>query len=639
MYIRMSSDFFYKCINRLNRLYLRRLLLVFIDTFIIYYSIKLCFWLANISLSESNQLQYEWLYASSILISIPYNQITNLYKGLTRYTGSNDLYILFIRNIVFIIIVYLVGFIFNYSLPSFNFWFSYFILISVFICFCRILFRDILLNLRASSEQNKTRVAIYGAGSTGSQLATSLKLEGSHVIDCFIDDQKRLRNRRLNRVMVISPKDLVKNHRRIDKFLIAIPSLNVTSMKKIVENLQKYGRPIFKVPSLVEISKGTHKINQFQEITIEDLLGREVIEPLPNLMGPGIKKKVVCVIGAGGSIGSEICRQVASLDPVKLIVLDNTEVNLYTIYKELGSINNKSFEILPILFTATDENFLNRLFEQNRVDVIFHAAAYKHVPLVEENPLGAIYNNVFSTFAVCNAAMNSNVENLIYISTDKAVRPTNVMGASKRLSEMIVQAFAKEIRTNKRKNKCFSMVRFGNVLNSSGSVVRLFTEQIQNGGPVTVTHPEIVRYFMTIKEAAQLVIQSSVIAKGGEVFLLNMGEPIKILHLAEIMIKLSGNQISNSSNKPNCIEIKFTGLRQGEKLYEELLINDDAKKTVHNLIYQAIENCMEPSELWPKLREMNDYIEVKNEDNVLRILSELVKEWEPSKNIRNNFNV
>ena len=183
------------------------------------------------------------------------------------------------------------------------------------------------------------------------------------------------------------------------------------------------------------------------------------------------------------------------------------------------------------------------------------------------------------------------------------------------------------------------MVRFGNVLNSSGSVVRLFTEQIQNGGPVTVTHPEIVRYFMTIKEAAQLVIQSSVIAKGGEVFLLNMGEPIKILHLAEIMIKLSGNQISNSSNKTNCIKIKFTGLRQGEKLYEELLINDDAKKTVHNLIYQAIENCMEPSELWPKLREMNDYIEVKNEDNVLRILSELVKEWEPSKNIRNNFNV
>ena len=365
-------------------------------------------------------------------------------------------------------------------------------------------------------------------------------------------------------------------------------------------------------------------------ITIEDLLGRDAQSIDFKSITNHIKNKVVCITGAGGSIGAELSLQIIQQKPKLLIILDKSEFNLYEINNQIKDFLDNSVPILPILDDACNELFLTKLFNDNKVDIVFHAAAYKHVPLVEINPLQGLANNIFSTLSICLSVKNSSVSSLTLISTDKAVRPTNIMGVSKRISELIVQAFAKQLEEENNKNDHsirFSMVRFGNVLNSSGSVVPLFKKQINEGGPITLTHEKVTRYFMTIKEAVQLVTLSSAIAKGGEVFLLDMGEPVLIKDLASKMIKLSGFSEKNDINPDGDIEIITTGLRPGEKLYEELLIDAKSEVTCNQFIYLAKEKFIDGYILFPKLDLLKKAISEIDEEKAFEIIQSLVPEW------------
>jgi FlaA1/EpsC-like NDP-sugar epimerase len=358
------------------------------------------------------------------------------------------------------------------------------------------------------------------------------------------------------------------------------------------------------------------------------------VPPNPDLMGPGIAGACVCVTGAGGSIGSELCRQILRLQPRRLVLLERSEPSLYAIHQELLGLLPAGVALEPVLGSAADEALVERLFRQHGVTVVFHAAAYKHVPLVEANPLAGLANNVLSTRVVCRAAIAAGVNEVVLISTDKAVRPTNVMGASKRVAELVVQAQAQELAARalergRQPGTRLAMVRFGNVLGSSGSVVPLFRKQIADGGPITLTHPEIIRFFMTIPEAAQLVLQAAVLAKGGDVFLLDMGEPVRIKDLASQMVRLSGLSLRDAHNPGGDIEIVCTGLRPGEKLYEELLIDAESEPTEHPLIYRAHESAVPPAELWPQIDALEAAIERQDVESALGVLAALVPGWMP----------
>jgi FlaA1/EpsC-like NDP-sugar epimerase len=380
---------------------------------------------------------------------------------------------------------------------------------------------------------------------------------------------------------------------------------------------------LLQVPSVDDITSGRARIDALRPIAIEELLGRDVVPPNPDLLGPGIAGACVCVTGAGGSIGSELCRQILRLRPHRLVLLERSEPSLYAIHQELQGVFPAGVDLEPVLGSAADAALVERLLRQHGVTVVFHAAAYKHVPLVEANPLAGLANNVLSTRVVCHAATAAGVNEVVLISTDKAVRPTNVMGASKRLSELVVQAHAQEGKGPTR----FAMVRFGNVLGSSGSVVPLFRSQIAEGGPITLTHPEIIRFFMTIPEAAQLVLQAAVQAEGGDVFLLDMGEPVRIKDLAEQMVRLSGLSLRDVHNPKGDIEIVCTGLRPGEKLYEELLIDADSQPTSHPLIYRAQEQALAPELLWPQIDALEAAIQRQDVAAALEVLAALVPEW------------
>ena len=392
------------------------------------------------------------------------------------------------------------------------------------------------------------------------------------------------------------------------------------------------------IPSLEDLADSNIKIDNIKPITIDDILGRESVVPDPSLLALRIKGNTVFVTGAGGSIGQELCKQIILLKPKKLILLDNCEFNLYTINNILMKILPEKTELIPILGNSSNNILLDHLINKHNIKIILHAAAYKHVPLVEDNPIEGILNNVFTTKAICQASIQSNVEHVILISTDKAVRPTNFMGASKRLAELVVKSYNEENKLSAKKEQQnrtnLSIVRFGNVLGSSGSVVPLFREQIANGGPVTITHQDVSRYFMTIEEASQLVLQALGLAKGGEIFLLDMGTPVLIRELAEQMIKLSGLTISNSTDKTNqkdSIAIEYTGLRKGEKLNEELLISGYSTPTSHPLIFCAEENFIPYKELNPKLDKLKKYAENFNIQEVSTLLKELVPEWTEKK--------
>lgn len=476
-------------------------------------------------------------------------------------------------------------------------------------------------------QTEKTHVVIYGAGDAGMQLANALTRHHEYRIVAYIDDNPTINKAIIQGLQVYKPIDLSK---LIDKFsvgqvFLALPSISKARKKEILQNLEPLPVHVLTIPSMSELISGERNIADLREIEVDELLGRDPVDPDYELLTSCIKDQAVMVTGAGGSIGSELCRQILRIKPKKLILYEASEFALYNIEGELLNLITaeklviESNAIIPVLGSVQNQVRLEEIMQRYRVNTLYHAAAYKHVPLVEANPLEGIRNNTFGTLYTALAARNAQVRHFVLISTDKAVRPTNVMGASKRMAELVLQALAEQ-----PSRTIFSMVRFGNVLGSSGSVVPLFRKQIKEGGPLTVTHPDIIRYFMTIPEAAQLVIQAGALAKGGEVFLLDMGEPVKIIDLARRMIHLSGYTVKDEQNPTGNIEIKFTGLRPGEKLYEELLIDSQADKTPHPKIFKAHEALLSWSNLELKLKELDTNCSKRDLYALQKLIEELV---------------
>ncbi len=501
----------------------------------------------------------------------------------------------------------------------------------------RICGRYMLLDLLGQNNHDSAikRVLIYGAGSAGQQLALSVRNQAGMRLCGFVDDDKRLNGQKLDGVAVYYSGDMqhIVEKLKVSDILLALPSINRARRKKIIGDLQQYKAHVQTLPGIQDIVSGKVSIGDLQEVEIDDLLGRDPVAPNDLLMGRTVTGKTVLVTGAGGSIGSELCRQIMAIGPKKLILAEMTEHALYTIEQELlervaGGLAKSGVEIIPELANTASRRPVRSLFAKHRPDTVFHAAAYKHVPLVEHNPIAGIGNNVFSALNTALEARATGVAHYILISTDKAVRPTNVMGASKRVCELILQALAKESGKTGSATR-FSIVRFGNVLGSSGSVVPRFKEQIAKGGPVTLTHRKITRYFMTIPEAAQLVIQAGAMAKGGEVFVLDMGKSVKIYDLARTMIQLSGLTLRDDKNPDGDIAIQEVGLRPGEKLYEELLIGENPTETVHKRIMQAREKFIGWRELEPMLDTLRDYVDRGDRVEALSLLRQLVPEYQP----------
>lgn len=488
-------------------------------------------------------------------------------------------------------------------------------------------FRRILFN-------GKTRnVLIYGAGGAGRQLAAALADTLETRVVGFVDDARDLQGSVIGGIPVFSRGRMPQLVAALDvaEIFLAVPSARQSRRNEIIEMIREIGVGVRTLPGLLDIAQGKVTVSHLRPLDIEDLLGRDPVEPDLTLLETVIREKVVLVTGAGGSIGSELCRQILAREPAKLLLLDVNEFGVYGIHRELLRAQEQSktpVELVPLLGSVCDEARIRRIFAAWRPDVVYHAAAYKHVPLVEHNAVEGVRNNVFGTLVCAALAQEFEVSDFVLVSTDKAVRPTNIMGASKRLAEMILQAFAAN-----RSQTCFSMVRFGNVLGSSGSVVPLFRQQIGSGGPVTVTHPEVIRYFMTIPEAAQLVLQAGAMASGGDVFVLDMGRPVRIVDLAHRMIELSGLKPVTDENPDGDIEVTFTGLRPGEKLYEELLIADNPTATGHPRIMMAEESFVPLHELEVYLARLRLTIDSHDVDAVRGILIELIPEFHPATGI------
>nr|WP_086938178.1 nucleoside-diphosphate sugar epimerase/dehydratase [Thaumasiovibrio occultus] len=452
----------------------------------------------------------------------------------------------------------------------------------------------LLINRHGSSK--KPNVIIFGAGSAGRQLANVL-LQGKYYHPvAFVDDNRKLHKSSIQGMTVYRRKylDKIVKKYRVEKVLLAMPSAARSRRKEVVDFLALTGLEVLTIPNMSDIVNGNAKIDSLRDVPIEDLLGRDAVAPDQALLEANIRGKAVMVTGAGGSIGSELCRQIIKLSPKKLVLFERSEFALYQIDQELNrylQLNELAVEICPILGSVQDSGVVLSALKAFDVQTVYHAAAYKHVPLVEYNVVAGVRNNVFGTLVTAKAALQAGVESFVLISTDKAVRPTNVMGATKRVAEMALQAMASENPSTR-----FCMVRFGNVLGSSGSVIPLFKKQIAGGGPVTVTHPDIIRYFMTIPEAAQLVIQAGAMGQGGDVFVLDMGEPVRIADLARNLIHLSGLEVRDVDNPLGDIEIHYSGLRPGEKLYEELLIGDNVSETRHPRILTANEVALTADE-------------------------------------------
>ena len=610
----------------------RRLLLIGTDALLLPLAVWLSFWLRLANPFHPNfQAAGSWLLPAVLLVGLPLYAITGQYKGLTRYVGSLALYRLAGRNGLLVLLLAATGVMLRLPMPPRSSWILLWLLLTGFTGAVRFALRDLLLSLRSVSQKQMVRVAIYGAGEAGAQLAAALRLAGNHQIITFFDDAPSLWQRTINDIPIQPPQVLSQIQDQLDQVLLAIPSMPRSERRRIVAELQRQAIPVLQIPSVDYLTSGRARIDALRPVAIEDLLGRDPVPPVPELLGPGLRNAVVCVTGAGGSIGSELCRQILPLVPRCLILLESSEPSLYLLEQELRQQLPASVELLPVLGSAADPALVQRLFASHGVQTVFHAAAYKHVPLVEANPLAGLANNVGSTQVVCQAAVDAGVSELVLISTDKAVRPTNVMGASKRLAELVVQASAQELSQSAKvvgqPHTRLAMVRFGNVLGSSGSVVPLFRRQIASGGPITLTHPEIIRYFMTIPEAAELVLQAATLAKGGDVFLLDMGEPVRIKDLAEQMVRLSGLSLRDAQNPSGEIEIVCTGLRPGEKLYEELLIDAESEPTQHPLIFRAQERALPPEQLWPRLDALDAAIAAQDVEGALALLEELVPEW------------
>lgn len=572
--------------------------------------------------------------AISIALAIPIFVVSGLYRAIFRYSGGTALARIAQAGIVYGAgYSFIITFIQIDNIPR-TVGLIQPVLLFLFVATSRVLVSWWLGDAyaRIQSGGAKHTVMIYGAGSAGRQLFQALAASEMRVLG-FIDDDPGLQGHLVLGRPVCAPSEierLVEDYNLTD-ILLALPSASRRRRNQIIEMIRPYPVAVRTIPGLSDVAHGRVKTTDIRELDIGDLLGRETVSPDEDAMRQDVQGKIVMVTGAGGSIGSELCRQIVRLRPAILLLVELSEFALYTIQQELEqriAIEGAEIRLVPLLGSVLDRDRLRQAMEVWKPQTIYHAAAYKHVPLVEHNPIVGIRNNVLGTMVAADLALEFHVDKFVLISTDKAVRPTNAMGASKRLAEMYLQALAeKSVHTH------FGMVRFGNVLGSSGSVVPLFREQIDAGGPVTITHPEITRYFMTIPEAAELVIQAGAMTRGGDVFVLDMGKPVKIIDLAQRMIELSGLSVRGPDNPDGDIEIQVIGLRPGEKLYEELLIGNSPEKTSHPRIMKAMEKYIPLADLQSSLSAMSSAMDRGDVRKVRQILCYLVPDYTPSSDI------
>lgn len=594
--------------------------------------LPLAFWLAvSLRYSTWDPSVYipwlGWFLAAVPLLAIPIFIPLGLYRTVVRYADERMLWTIsygaFILTAVLATGAFMFGMI---TIPRSSF-VIFWLLAVCFITLSRWMARNLIHRAdRMERIAKRERIAIFGAGRAGVQLAMALKSSPEYQVLAFFDDHRDLQGTSISGIRVYNPdiaEKIISNF-GLEGLILALPSASRSRRREIIQEFERFGLSMKIVPGMAELVGGKVRIEDLREVGIEDLLGRDPVPPDESLLSKCIEEKNVLVTGAGGSIGSELCRQILKRKPLSLVLFEASEFSLYKIEQELQAYDAET-KIVSILGDVKDSAHLEKTLKENRIQTVYHAAAYKHVPLVEWNVLSGVQNNVLGTLSAAESAMNAGVDTFVLISTDKAVRPTNVMGASKRLSELILQGLS-DLKSSKTR---FCMVRFGNVLGSSGSVVPLFKEQIRKGGPVTVTHPEVTRYFMTIPEAAQLVLQAGSMGSGGDVFVLDMGESVKIIDLAQKMIKLSGLSVKDDFSPEGDIAIEFTGLRPGEKLYEELLIGNNVSTTAHSRIRRAEESFIP----WPLLKEeivkLAHACREQDEVHVREILRTCVIEYSP----------
>jgi FlaA1/EpsC-like NDP-sugar epimerase len=611
----------------------KQLILGSVDVVAVIFSLWLayCLRLGVIYVPSENQW---WIFFAAPLTAIPVFYYFGLYRAITRYIGMRAIWDIVkataLFSIVFAVVVLIL------KIDEFVPRTVYGILGVVTLLFVggfRLVVRwwigryiskqHILSPLRQSPP-----VIIYGAGESGMQLVAALKLSRQLKPVAFIDDDQALQRHQINGLTVYGFERLAwlieQNH--VSEVLLAMPSMTKSQMAKIIAKLEPFPVHVRTLPSLSELAEGKVTVSDIREIDIGDLLGRDKVAPVEQLLTANILNKSVMVTGAGGSIGSELCRQIAKSQPSQLILFEQHEFALYELERELNNAFPK-LSVTPVLGDVAEKKRVQAACKTFVIDTIYHAAAYKHVPMVELNTTEAIRNNIFGTQVCAEVAIEELVETFVLVSTDKAVRPTNTMGATKRFAELILQAYAE--KQNRTCNTRFSMVRFGNVLGSSGSVVPLFREQIQAGGPVTVTDKRITRYFMTIPEAAELVIQAGAMGQGGDVFVLDMGEPVRIFELAQKMIHLSGFTERTQQYPEGDIEIKMTGLRPGEKLYEELLIGENVTETAHPKIMRAQETLITHERLLELLQQLKSAYQTNNVKQIRELLLNTIDGFEP----------
>ena len=619
--------------SRLNK----KLIVLFCDFMSICLAILFALFISDVDLKLISIEEFLRLIWMPCLSAVTFWYI-GVYRSVVRYIDFSVIFILLKAISLTFVINLVIKFTYIYSLSRFISQSSESIIsiegwiVGLMTATFLIIGSRLIANYYLSERISEKRVVIYGAGSAGLQLAGALRVSSEMQPIAFIDNNVVLHNTFLGGIKVLPPKKLKRLalRKKVDEVLIAMPSASKSTLRALLKEIENYSVKVRILPGLAELAQGKVLVSELKEVDIADLLGRFEVEANQDLINRNIKDKVVLITGAGGSIGSEISRQVAKNRASKVIILDANEYALYAIKKEIETFVPK-IELYAVLASVNNRKRVTEVCKVFGVNTIYHAAAYKHVPLVEENPFEAAINNILGTQICAQAAIDAKVETFVLISTDKAVRPTNIMGATKRFSELILQSLAAE---NHIKNITrMTMVRFGNVIGSSGSAIPLFQQQIKEGGPVTVTHPEVLRYFMSIPEAAELVIQAGAMGEGGDVFVLDMGEPVNIFELAKRLINLSGMELKDKNNPEGEIEIIFTGLRPGEKLYEELLIGDNISTTKHEQILRAEEDFLTKEELD---KFINLIKEAEKEGDVVAlkgILKEVVSGFTPEKEI------